>query len=100
MPAKQRAPLPEKSTTTPTKPTESTVNCQQTPAEKPERQLDDMMDTKTTPWKRTRNETEADNKTLADSNTGEPPTKTAQVRRMPLKPKPNIPPDRHTPGGP
>ncbi|XP_037502843.1 uncharacterized protein LOC119377443 [Rhipicephalus sanguineus] len=100
VPAKQRTPHSEKSTATPTKPMENTVNCQQTPVEKPERQLDDMMDTKTTPWKRAREETEAENKTPVETNTGEPPTKTAQVRRMSLKPKPNIPPDRHTSGGP
>ncbi|KAH7967683.1 hypothetical protein HPB52_001643 [Rhipicephalus sanguineus] len=82
VPARQRTPHSEKSTATPTKPMENTVNYQKTPVEKSERQLDDMMDRKTTPWKRAREETEAENKTPVESNTGEPPTKTAQVRRM------------------
>ncbi|XP_037568309.1 uncharacterized protein LOC119449200 [Dermacentor silvarum] len=59
----------------------------------------DMTDSKIGAGKRTREETAAGNGASNEPSAGEPPTKASQGRRPSFKPKPNVPPDRHIPGG-
>ncbi|XP_065289647.1 uncharacterized protein [Dermacentor albipictus] len=58
-----------------------------------------MKDWRTSAGKRTREETAAANAASNEPTASEPPTKAAQGRRTSFKPKPNVPPDRHFPGG-
>ncbi|XP_050030398.1 uncharacterized protein [Dermacentor andersoni] len=74
-----------------------TIKSQSTPLEKSEDV--DIKDFKTGAGKRTREETPAANAASNEPTAGEPPPKAAQGRRTSFKPKPNVPLDRHIPGG-
>nr|XP_050033652.1 uncharacterized protein LOC126530407 [Dermacentor andersoni] len=73
------------------------IKSQSTPLEKSEDV--DMKELKNGAGKRTREETPAANAASNEPTAGEPPPKAAQGRRTSFKPKPNVPLDRHIPGG-